>query len=297
MNFVQRSEKGGGDRRYLTQPRGAGSTWYVVAEVPRTLQSVLGKKRLLKSLETDDLRAARVARWNVLAILKTQIAQCRASTSKDKDPLLLEAMAFREEFVRADAARRNQLMDEITDRAEEIDLAGGGAGARDDYDPLDDERATAIKPAVDFAQLATGKATPADIYLERWLSSSTYSDRTKADARTAMSQFKAWCEKVSQAFFIETTSDRIASNFRDEVFVQAKRTPRRQTRSCLRCVNIGNGWIEALPCGPTRGCASRCRKLRLTELPRMARTVPKDPSRTKRSGPCWLARPTSIYRM
>lgn len=223
---MKRSEKGGGDRRYLTQPRGPGTTWYVVAEVPRTLQNVLGKKRLLKSLETDDLRAARVARWNALAILKTQIAECRASTSKDKDPLLLEAMAFREEFVRADAARRSQLLDEITDRAEEIDLAGGGIGARDDYDPLDYERIPAIKPAVDFVQLATGKATPADTYLERWLSSSTYSDRTKADARTAMSQFKAWCEKVSQAFFIETTTDRVASNFRDEVFVQANAHPK-----------------------------------------------------------------------
>jgi site-specific recombinase XerD len=220
------SEKGGGDRRYLTQPRGSGTSWYVVAEVPRTLQNALGKKRLMKSLETDDLRVARAARWRALAILKAQISECRAATSKEKDPLLLEAMAFREELIRAEPARRDDLLYEIADRAEEIDIVQGGTGARDDHDPFEFERAPPVKQSRDFALLASGKATPADLYLERWLASSTYSERTKADARTAMSQFKEWCEKVSQAFFIETTTDRIASNFRDEVFVQAKVHPK-----------------------------------------------------------------------
>jgi integrase len=212
------SEKGGGDRRYLTQPRGPGTTWYVVAEVPRTFQRVLGKKRLLKSLETDDLRTARVARWNALAILKTHIAECRASTSKDADPLLLEAMAFREEFVRADAARRNELKHEIADRAEEIDIAAGGA--REDYDPYD-QGTPATQQAADFARLATGKATPADLYVDRWLSSSTYGERSKADARMAIGQFKTWCGTAQQGFFIEAITDRIASNFRDDFFVKA----------------------------------------------------------------------------
>lgn len=223
LKSAQRSERGGGDRRYLTQPRGGGTTWYVVAEVPRTLQGVLGKKRLLKSLETDDLRVARVARWNALATLKTQIAECRASTSKDGDPLLLEAMAFREEFVRADAARRNELKHEIADRAEEIDLAAGAP--REDYDPFD-EGTPASRQATDFARLATGKATPADIYVDRWLSSSTYGERTKADARMAIGQFRSWCEKSDQGFFIESITDRVASNFRDDFFVKAGAHPK-----------------------------------------------------------------------
>ncbi|XIA67891.1 DUF6538 domain-containing protein [Bradyrhizobium sp. TZ2] len=235
---MQRSEKGGGDRRYLTQPRGAGTTWYVVVEVPRTLQSVIGKKRLLKSLETDDLRAARVARWNALAALKTQIAECRTSTSKDGDSLLLEAMAFREEFVRADAARRNEMKYEITDRAEEIDLAAGGS--REDYDPYD-EGTPATQRATDFARLATGKATPADIYVDRWLSSSTYGERTKADARMAIGQFKSWCEKSHQGFFIEIITDRIASDFRDDFSSKLGLTQRRQTKSCPHSGNTGNG--------------------------------------------------------
>ncbi|MCK1511366.1 tyrosine-type recombinase/integrase [Bradyrhizobium sp. 190] len=218
MNVILRSEKGGGDRRYLTQPRGEGTTWYAVAEVPRSLRRAIGKKRLLRSLETIDLRVARVARWNAVADLKSQIAGHRTPGPEDQDPLLLEAMALREEFVRADAARRNDLMYQITDRAEEIDLAAGGT--RDDYEPFEDPRA-ASKRATEFVQLAAAKATPADLYVERWLSASTYSERTKADARTALAQFKEWCTKASQGFFIETTTDRVAADFRDEAFVKA----------------------------------------------------------------------------
>lgn len=102
----------------------------------------------------------------------------------------MEAMALREEFVRADAARRNDLMYQITDRAEEIDLAAGGA--RDEYHPFEEPRA-ATKQATAFVQLASAKVTPADLYVERWLAASTYSERTKADARTALAQFKDWC--------------------------------------------------------------------------------------------------------
>lgn len=217
MNLILRSEKGGGDRRYLTQPRGEGTTWYAVAEVPRTLRRAVGKKRLLKSLETTDLRVARIARWKAVADLKSEIAKHRTRGPEDQDPLLLEAMAFREEFVRADAERRNDLMYQITDRAEEIDLAAGGT--RDDYDPFGEPRA-ASKQATDFVQLASAKVTPADLYIERWLAASTYSERTKADARTALAQFKDWCTKAGQGFFIETTTDRVAADFRDEAFVK-----------------------------------------------------------------------------
>lgn len=218
MSVILRAEKGGGDRRYLTQPRGEGTTWYAVAEVPRTLRRALGKKRLLKSLETTDLQVARIARWNAVADLKSEIAKHRTPGQEDQDPLLLEAMAFREEFVRADAARRNDLMYQITDQAEEIDLAAGGS--RDDYRPFE-EPGAATKKATEFVQLASAKVTPADLYIERWLAASTYSERTKADARTALEQFKDWCTKASQGFFIETTTDRVATDFRDEAFVKA----------------------------------------------------------------------------
>lgn len=110
--------------------------------------------------------------------------------------------------MRADAARCNELKHMIADRADEIDIAAGGA--REDCDPYD-QGTPSTQQAVDFARLATGKATPADLYVDRWLSSSTYGERSKADARMAIGQFKTWCGTAQQGFFIEVITDRNAS--------------------------------------------------------------------------------------
>jgi integrase len=185
----------------------------------------MGKKRLLKSLGTTDLRKARVARWKALDELKTAIAHAGGATMEDQQAWTNEAMAWREEFIRADAPKRNELVFPIIERAEQIDLAAGGTGSNSDHDPFD-EPTPATNAASDFVRLATGQATPTDAYVERWLAASDYSERTKADARTAMRQFLDWARKAQQGVFIEAVTDRVASDFRDEVFVQAKVHPK-----------------------------------------------------------------------
>jgi integrase len=175
-------------------------------------------------LKTEDVRLARVARWNALDILKTEIANARNQDGASQDPLILEALAFREEFVRASAERRDDLLYEITDRVEQIDLANGGS--RTEYTGEDSDLEEANKKASDFAKLATGRATPLDLYVDRWLASSGYSERTKADARTALAQFKSWCSASGRNFFIETVTDRVASDFRDEAFVATLAHPK-----------------------------------------------------------------------
>jgi integrase len=200
-----------GDYRYLTQPRGAGTTWYTVAEVPRTLRAVLGKKRLTRSLKTEDIRLARVARWGALEELKSEIAKAGKPSSGYHAPLAEEALALRAELARASADRRDEIMYELVERAEQIQasaerLQGG--------DPEE-----AKSKAAEFAKVASGQATPVDYYTERWLAASGYSERTKADARTALALFKVWCSQMDRSLFIETVTDRIASDFRDEALV------------------------------------------------------------------------------
>ncbi|WP_347341382.1 tyrosine-type recombinase/integrase [Bradyrhizobium pachyrhizi] len=209
------STSGRGDYRYLIQPRGGGTTWYAVAEVPRTLREVLGKKRLLRSLKTEDIRLARIARWKALDDIKSEIARARNPSGGEQQELTEEALALREELARASAARRDDILYAIVERAEQIDRAearrpGDGEG-----------KDASSKAAVDFANLASGRATPVDHYMERWLAASDYSERTKADARTAIAQFKAWTSKTERNLFIETVTDRDASDFRDEAFVAA----------------------------------------------------------------------------
>lgn len=206
-----------GDYRYLIQPRGPGTTWYAVAEVPRTLRAVLKKKRLIRSLKTEDVRVARIARWGALDEIKKEIAGAGGHESSGLQELAAEALAYREELARAGAKQRDDIMFDIVERAEQIDRADGTSSRHEgDGDP-DGVRSR----AAEFAKVASGQATPVDYYVERWLLASGYSERTKADARTALAQFKAWCSDQGRTSttFIETVTDRVASDFRDEVFV------------------------------------------------------------------------------
>jgi hypothetical protein len=97
---------GRGDYRYLIQPRGSGTTWYAVAEVPRTLRAVLGKKRLTRSFKTEDVRLARVARWRAIDEMKSEIADAGGGpTLGDQQKVFVEALAYREELAKVSAER------------------------------------------------------------------------------------------------------------------------------------------------------------------------------------------------
>jgi hypothetical protein len=177
----------------------------------------MGKKRLVRSLKTEDIRLARIARWGALEELKREIANAGGRpTGGDHQGIAAEALAYREEFTRASAQRRDDILFAITERAEEIDR-GDSVPLRGEHDEEELEETTSR--GSQFAKIASGQATPVDYYLERWLAASSYSERTKADARTAMSQFKLWCSQTDRTIFIETVSDHIASDFRDEAFV------------------------------------------------------------------------------
>ncbi|NOJ40923.1 tyrosine-type recombinase/integrase [Bradyrhizobium australiense] len=208
-----------GDYRYLIQPRGNGTTWYAVAEVPRTLRAVLGKKRLVRSLKTEDVRVARIARWAALEEIKKEIANAGGHETREHQGLAAEALAYREELAKASAQRRDDIMYAIVERAEQIDRQEGVPSSQAEEEA---EEGTSSRGA-EFAKIASGRATPVDFYVERWLAASGYSERTKADARTALAQFKAWCSDTggTSTTFIETVTDRIASDFRDEAFVSA----------------------------------------------------------------------------
>lgn len=215
---------GRGDYRYLVQPRGDGTAWYVAAEVPRTLRKAIGKKRLIKSLRTSDINLARVARWNALDLLKREIASARADSDTALGPLFREALQFRDLLSKADQKERDDLLYEIVNRAEQIDREDqsvSGALAPSDEG---DEDATS-KKATDFAKLATGRATPLNTYVERWLATANYSERTSADARTILREFEAWCRSTSHSGFIEDIDDRTASDFRDGALVEKKVHP------------------------------------------------------------------------
>lgn len=209
----------------MVRPRGDGTTWYVAAEVPRTLRKTIGKKRLLKSLRTTDINIARVARWNTLDLLKREIASAQAGSDSALGPLFREALEFRELLSKANHQERDNLLYEIVNRAEQIERED----CSDLVPPLspedEDNEEVPSKRASDFAKLATGKATPLGTYVERWLAAADYSERTSADARTILKELQAWCQATSQSGFIEDVDDKVASDFRDEALVQKQVHP------------------------------------------------------------------------
>jgi len=206
---LKRRRNGGGDYKYLSQPRGEGTTWYVVVEVPRSLRQVMGCKRLTQSLKTTDINVARASRWQVVSDLKARITNAGKATKGLDDPLTQEAMAWREAIASVEhPAERELYIDRIADRAAEIQYSQRPVSNDPDDEPPADE-------AKAFFDLATGKATPIDAYLDRWLDASGYQERTKADARTVVRQLQEWCLAEKRRAFIETVDDRLASDFRD----------------------------------------------------------------------------------
>ncbi|MFL9824699.1 tyrosine-type recombinase/integrase [Rhodoplanes sp. SY1] len=205
---------GRGDYRYLTQPRGDGTTWYATVEVPRTLRSVLGKKRLVRSLQTTNVDVARAARWGAVKDLKAEITAAGRPKGDQGDPIVQEALEWREHITRADDEdEREVLLDRVIERAEAIDMAIRRPSLHDHDDEAPADKARA------FLDLATGRATPLDAFLDRWLNATTYNDKTKQEARQTLQQFADWCAENRRRTFLETVDDRVAADFRDEALV------------------------------------------------------------------------------
>lgn len=205
----RRDTVGLGDRKYLVQPR-AGGTWYVEITVPRPLRAVMGKKKLLRSLKTDDLRRAQGLRWHVVTELKAEIEAARGGNGRTSArEVLEEALAWRDAIQKAPDPETQEVMRlALGDRVENW----GGKPL-----PLDEETGRPALPpdAVAFVGVALGTSTPLDTYEERWLSGADYTERTKADCRTALRQFEAWCLEAGHPAVIERVNDKLAAEFRD----------------------------------------------------------------------------------
>lgn len=213
MSRVTRSDTvGRGDRQYLTRPR-ANGTWYCVVEVPRPLQEKLGAKRLIRSLKTLELREAQDRRWAVLAELKSQISDARNQVERADEDLVQEALEVRKAMIdaRSDDARE-MLREAVGARIDALNYKY----AKPRYHPETGEEQEPIAPeALHYAAVASGDAAPLDAYVDRWLSATSYTERTKADARTALADLGAWLKASEKPCIINIVDERLASDFRD----------------------------------------------------------------------------------
>ncbi len=199
---------GRGDKRYLQQPRGSGTTWYVVVDVPRKLQRAFGAKRMTRSLNTDDLRLAQSRRWIVMQEFKAAIDALAEGDPTAVRTLHEQAIEAREAFVAArDAQEREDLHHAVMAVAEKLngDLSGSIA----------DE--VVASPVASYIDVALGRATPVTLYIDRWLSHTTYTARTKGDARAALRELDQWLKRGGRPATIEGLTRRLAFDYRDDM--------------------------------------------------------------------------------
>ncbi len=152
------------DTKYLQK---RGHQWSVRITVPRTLKHLLGT-HLRKSLHTSDLKVANRRKFQVLAILKDQVAQARQESLSTN---ISRAASFRESIREAhsqgdfDTAETFELL--AHDEAEEIEQRHGHEVAQAFYD-----EATALTPTLSEVT-------------EDWLTSTEIKESTRLKRRKA----------------------------------------------------------------------------------------------------------------
>lgn len=171
-------------------------TWLCVVAVPRPLQAVMGKRRLIKSLRTHDLTEARRRRHKVVSEFQDQIEAARRTAlaapqglaAGSLGAILAEAMVDREVLtVEEDGG--------ISDQAQMIEDRYGKAAA------------------LAYHRVATGRSTPLGYYVDQWLKQASYPARSQVQHRGTLAELMRWCEKVGIAADVVAISRKVAGQW------------------------------------------------------------------------------------
>ncbi|MDQ0475239.1 DUF6538 domain-containing protein [Labrys wisconsinensis] len=200
------------DTRYLEQKNGK---WRVTLAVPRELQGKLGT-RLKRPLHTDSLAVANRIKWQALAELRAVIEHARNVTGKGA--IIREAIELAAYRSRArDPEEIANLDDAIVDRA--IELQGPVVGSEEDVDggpvPIFDPEKE--RAALEFAEVAQGRATPIALYHPDYLNQSINKRRTKADDERSLRFLLAWCERERVRPTLQAITRKVAARFMDDL--------------------------------------------------------------------------------
>lgn len=217
------------DNRFLIRQR---QTWYAVVEVPPSLQKALGR-RIKRTLKTRDVHVARALRWKVVAEIKAEIAA--GQKRRDGDPLLAEAMAFR------DALSAPEKLDVGHYDGVDVDDAETAAWAQETApsallgrtlteraEQLEQEHGEAV--AQGFYDMATGATTPLGTYVDRWLSEGALKgtalrERTKAERRRAVGKLAEWMPTAKLPATIEAVTRKVAGRYVSDVLMASGKDP------------------------------------------------------------------------
>ncbi len=192
------------DMRFLERH---GNQYRVKVKVPAALREVIGKAHLKVPLHTDSLAKANMLKWSVVSDLKEQIAKAqRVAEAKAKggDPVIVEAMEWREVIAKGDDVADDILLPE---RAEEIEKRHG------------------TEAALAFVKVAKGRATPIQPLEPAWLAEANYAGRTETSRKQAVRVLLEWCRASSTPETVEAVDRKTAGRFISEVFIAKNADP------------------------------------------------------------------------
>jgi integrase len=239
------------DKKHLTRRHGraneATGTWYAVLSVPQKLQPSIGKRHLLKSLQTTDLTIARSRRRAALAEFEAILNRARQQTGATS--VMDAAMSWRETVNRFSSGDLSGFWVHPppppgTDmRSLALTLA------RDDIEESADQVAGTHSPAVAaaFLGVATGTATPLRHHVDSWLREGgrkgPLGERTKSQYGSFVSQFADWCRHAGVPATVEAVTKPVAGRFITEEFV-AKGIDTRTSNAHISALSAFWRWMS-----------------------------------------------------
>lgn len=234
----------GKDTRWLVQHNGH-PTWHCVKDVPSRLRLIVGRPRLVQSLQTHDLTVAQARRWAVLASFEKVLEAARAKGGPNK---AVEAgLAWRETLARIEAGDPATIEAHRGHDPHWRDPTGRGEVWRDPKDAAMDHATDGLHHALEdlseadgktLMDVAHGRATPLMHYVEQWLAEGgakgPLTPRTAAQYRADVKRLETWAKAAGYPQTVEAFTKRVAGRYVTETIVTPKVDP-----------NTGNRWISA----------------------------------------------------
>ena len=228
------------DTRHLEQRH---QTWHCIKEVPRPLRAVMGRKRLVCSLQTHDLKLAQARRYEALVVFEREIEAARrgiAGTGYTDAALDLRASLERIEAGDQPTIKafwgHSGMGYSPEDSPQVVARTHAEASVDTMVDQLRETEGEATAKA--FSDVAYGHATPLLHYLEGWLaeggSKGAFRDRTKLQHRTDVKRLETWARSKGVPETLEAFTRKVAGRYVADTIVTPGVHP-----------VTGNRWVSA----------------------------------------------------
>jgi integrase len=180
------------------------NSYRVQLSVPTRLRPIIGKAKLVKGLKTGDLARANMLKLRVLHDFKQTLHDAeRKLRGQREDPLMAEALQWREAFSQEDAKGEAYVSTALEAGYDALIAAGEDTG-----------RADAM------VKVAAGRETPIVMLIDDWLTERGMKPRQVLDFTRAVTKLTTWLASEGHPPTIEGVTKRIASDYRMAAFVR-----------------------------------------------------------------------------